>query len=131
MEFESKGNVIPAAVVATIVSAILIWFGTGLEPLWPLLWLAPFPLLLLCLGQRTWPGLVATAGAWFAGTFSFWNYFRALQSPPAAFLVIAGSISAAMTLSAFLFRALIKKGAVWTALLAFPATVVCFEYLRN
>ena len=131
MEFEGKGNAIPAATVATIVSAILIWFGTGLEPLWPLLWLAPFPLLLLCLGPRAWPGLVATGAAWFVGAFSFWNYFRVLQSPPTAFLAFAASISAVMTLSAFLFRALVKKGAVWGGLLAVPAIVVSFEYLRN
>jgi apolipoprotein N-acyltransferase len=131
MEFESKGAAVLATTAATVVSAILIWFGTGLEPIWPLLWFAPFPLLLLCLGRRTWPELVATAVAWFFGTFSFWNYFRLLQSPPAAFLGIAAAISAVMTFGAFLFRALVRKGAVWSGLVAFPATVVSFEYLRN
>jgi len=131
MEFERKTGGVALTIAVTIASTALIWFGTGLEPLWPLLWLAPFPTLLVCLDKRPWPGLAATALAWFVGTFSFWAYFRHLQLPPAAFLVIAGAICAAMTLAALLFRILVRKGAVWIGLLAFPAVVVSFEYLRN
>ncbi len=131
MEFESKGSAILLTPAVTIVSAVLIWFGTGLEPLWPLLWLAPFPPLLLCLCQPSWPGLVAMTLAWLIGTLSFWNYFRVLQTPPSAYLGIAGAICAVMTFGAFLFRVLVRRGAVWSGLLAFPVTVVSFEYLRN
>jgi len=131
MEFESKGSAILRTAAATIASAILIWFGTGLDPFWPLLWVAPCLPLLLCLDKRPWPGLIAMALSWFIGTLSFWNYLRQLQLPLAAFLGIAGAICAAMVFGAFLFRVLVRRGAVWSGILAFPATIVSFEYLRN
>ena len=34
------------AAAAIAATAVLVWFGTGLEPFWPLLWFAPLPVLL-------------------------------------------------------------------------------------
>ena len=131
MEFESKSSAILAVAFATVISAVLIWFGNDLDPFWPLLWLAPLPPLLLSLGRRPWAGLLAMAAGFFIGAFSLWNYFHLLQLPTVVFLIIAGSLSVVVTIGAFLFRTLVRRGAVWSGLLAFPATIVSFEYLRN
>ena len=32
-------------IAAGLASAVLVYFGTGLYPMWPLLWLAPIPVL--------------------------------------------------------------------------------------
>ena len=35
-------------------SAALLWFGSGLHPLWPLMWFAPLPVLLLAVRATAW-----------------------------------------------------------------------------
>jgi hypothetical protein len=46
--------------VAAFAAAGALHFGTGLEPLWPLAWLAPLLAAAVILGRlamkRTWPG---------------------------------------------------------------------------
>ena len=39
------------AIIAVACTAVLVWFGTGLYPKWPLLWLAPLPVLLLAVSR--------------------------------------------------------------------------------
>jgi apolipoprotein N-acyltransferase len=52
--------------VAQASTAMLVWFGNGLNPWWPLLWLAPLAVLVFALrsswqsaalvsGRRGWP----------------------------------------------------------------------------
>ena len=42
---------------AVLFSAAGWWFGTGLHPLWPLLWVAPVPVLLLSANLSPFPAL--------------------------------------------------------------------------
>ena len=34
------------AFLTIAVSATLFWFGNGLNPIWPLMWIAPLPVLM-------------------------------------------------------------------------------------
>ena len=113
-------------------TAALLWFGGGLNPWWPLLWFAPLPVLVYASRSAWWSaGLVAVV-AWFVGGLSKWHYFRDVLHAP---LVVAANvvIGPALVFAAavLLFRALLRRGAVWSALLAFPAVWVTFEYLFN
>jgi apolipoprotein N-acyltransferase len=113
-------------------TAALLWFGAGLNPSWPLLWLAPLPVLIYAARSAWWSaGLVAVV-AWFAGGLSMWHYFRDVLHAPlavAANVVIGPALVFAVAV--LLFRALLRRGAVWSALVAFPAAWVTFEYLFN
>jgi apolipoprotein N-acyltransferase len=51
--------------------------------------------------------------------------------PPAAWLVAFGLEAAMFALASLLFRALVCRRAVWSALAGFPAVWVSFEYVRN
>jgi len=120
-----------AALLAIAVTAALVWFGTGLNPYWPLLWFAPIPVMLFA-SRTAWPSAAGTAFlAWFAGSFSFWRYFRLLGMPPAVVVFILAFGAVAFTLAVLLSRTLLRRGAPWSALFAFPAAWVTCEWFRN
>ncbi|MEU0795950.1 acyltransferase [Amycolatopsis sp. NPDC005961] len=110
------------AVVATVASAVLFFFGTGLDPVPELAWLAPLPILLLA--PRV-PGAAALGCAFLAhlaGSAGTWSYFwHSLAVPrPAAIAILAGS-ALLFALSAGLFRLLVRRRHGLVAALAAPA----------
>jgi apolipoprotein N-acyltransferase len=119
------------ACLAVVSAAGLAWFGSGLDPWWPLLWFAPLPVLLFASRSSWWGAALAAFFAWFAGNFNMWHYFRVLHTPPAIWMSIFCMSALLFTASVLLFRALLRRGAWWSALLAFPVTWVSFEYLLN
>jgi len=113
-------------------TALLVWFGTGLYPRWPLLWLAPFPVLLFASRGSWWSTALTAFLSWLLGSLNLWYFFSAvLRIPLAIRAEILAILALAFTLAVLLFRALLKRGAWWSALLAFPAVWVSFEYLFN
>jgi apolipoprotein N-acyltransferase len=121
-----------AAFLAVVSTAALVWFGTGLNPTWPLLWFAPLPVLLF--GSRSsWRGAAVTADlAWLIGNLNLWCYFSAVLHLPLAVRVLILGIPALVFMAAvLLYRALLGRGAWWSALVAFPAVWVSCEYLLN
>jgi apolipoprotein N-acyltransferase len=121
---------IAVALLAAGGSAVLIWFGTGLHPLWPLIWLAPLPLLA---ARSTWweAGLTA-ALAWAVGNLNMQHYYATALHVPLPVRIEADLAPALIfALAVLLFRALLRRGAAWSALLAFPAAWVSFEYVLN
>jgi apolipoprotein N-acyltransferase len=60
-----------------------------------------------------------------------WHYFHVLHAPPSTWLLMFSIEALLFTASVLLFRALLLRGAWWSALLAFPGTWVSFEYLLN
>jgi apolipoprotein N-acyltransferase len=124
----------PRAVVALLaiaVTAALVWFGKGLNPYWPLLWFAPIPVLLFA-SCTAWPSAALTAFlAWFLGSFSFWRYFHLLGTPPALVAFSFALEAVAYTLAVLLFRALLRRRAHWSALFAYPAAWMTYEWVRN
>ncbi len=121
-----------AGTLAVLLTATLIWFGTGLTPWWPCMWFAPLPVLLFA-AEATWwaAGLVALA-ALPLGMLNIWDFFmHFLRLPPGILVRIYAVEGIVFALAVLLYRALLKRGAHWTALLAFPALLVSFEWLLN
>ncbi len=117
---------------AVLLTAAMVWFGTSLHPYWPLMWLAPLPVLLFA-HRASWWGAALVAGFGFMlGYLNLWVLFHdLLQAPPPILVQIYLSEGIAYALAVCLYRALLRRGAHWMALLAFPAVIVCFEYLLN
>ena len=119
-------------IVACLTTAVFIWFGTGLEPLWPLMWVAPLPVLLFAPGATAWATALVAGGAMILGLLNLWSFLHGALAVPVPILVRIYLIEGAMfALATLLFRALAQRKAYWSALLAFPAFWVSFEWLLN
>lgn len=132
MASDSNIRRIAFTLLAGAAAALMIWFGTGLDPWWPLLWFAPLPVLLVA-ARASWriAGLTALV-AWAAGSMNLWHYFHtALQVPVIGCVEIVVAPAVVFALSVLLYRALLLRGAAWSALLALPALRVAFEYIFN
>ena len=123
---------IGAALLALATTAVLVWFGSGLFPMWPLLWLAPLPVLLFSARSSWWAAGLTAAGAWVAGGLNMGHYFSsALHVPLVGRLEILIAPALVFALAVLLHRALLQRGSPWSALVAFPAAWVSFEYIFN
>jgi apolipoprotein N-acyltransferase len=119
-------------VAAMAATALLLWFGTGLHPWWPLMWFAALPALCFALGASAWGAALAAGMAMFLGLFNLWGYLHGALGVPAAVLVrLYVLYGVAMALATLLFRQLARRRHYWSALLAFPAFWVSFEWLQN
>jgi apolipoprotein N-acyltransferase len=117
------------AVVAT--SAMLFW-GTGLHPLWWLTWFAPLPILLISPRLRRGHIFLAAALAWFLGSLNMWAYLlTALEMPVVLVLLLSVIPACLFGLPVLLFRRFILRGDLWKAALSFPVFWVTLEYLNN
>ena len=119
-------------VAATLAMALLVYFGTGLEPFWPLMWFAPLPVLLFAADASWWAAALAGGFGVMLGILDLWGYFHDYLGVPAPFLVqIYLSEGIAYGLAILLFRALVRRKAWWSALIAVPSVVVTFEWFLN
>ena len=121
-----------AALLAVVSTSVLFWFGNGLNPWWPLVWFAPLPVLLFASRSSWWGAALAAALSLLIGSLNLWHYFHAaLHAPPLLWAGIYSIAALVFAAAVLLFRALLLRGASWSALLAFPATWVSSEYARN
>jgi apolipoprotein N-acyltransferase len=120
-----------AALLTIAASATLFWFGDGLNPMWPLVWIAPLPVLLFALRNSRRTTATTAFLSVFLGSLNLWHYLHILGAPPTAWIIIFTIAALAFMAAVLLFRALALRGAVWSALVAFPAAWVVYEYLRN
>jgi apolipoprotein N-acyltransferase len=120
------------ALAATALSAVGWWFGSGLNPLWWVTWLAPLPVLLLATRSRARWAASAAFAAYLLGSFNQWTYARHDIGLPIAVIALAfGMTALTFTLGVWLFRRLLRRRhAVGTAL-AVPAMWVAIEYLNS
>ncbi len=119
------------ALLAAAATAALLYFGNGLMPLWPLIWFAPLPVLLLALRRSAWQGGLLAFAAWLAGCLNLWHYFRVVGIPRAAWLVYCGATALAFAVCVLLLRGLARRRLFWSAWVALPAGWVSFEFVRN
>src|ERR1700704_508346 len=63
-------------VAAIAASGTMFFFGTGLRPLWWLMWLAPLPVLLVAPRVSGLTGFGVATLSWFFGTLNMWRYLR-------------------------------------------------------
>ncbi len=114
-----------AALLVIASTSTLVYFGNGLNPLWPLLWFAPLPVLLFAARSSWWSAMLTAFFSWLIGCLNMYEYFSLLQIP---WLAVFSFIALVFTMAVLLFRALLLRGATWSALVAFPAAWVTFEF---
>ncbi|WIV58236.1 nitrilase-related carbon-nitrogen hydrolase [Amycolatopsis nalaikhensis] len=110
------------AVLAALASAVLFFFGTGLDPVPELAWLAPLPILLLAPRVPGWATLACAFAAHLAGSAGTWSYFwHSLSVPRPAALGILGGSAVLFAVCAGLFGLLARRGHAVLAAVAAPA----------
>jgi apolipoprotein N-acyltransferase len=131
MAFGVKLPSVVEATLACAATAAMLYFGNGLNPVWPLMWVAPLPVLCFATHRGRWSAALVAGIASLAGALTFWEYFRVLGLPAMAWLGLFGVAAVVFALAVVLFRALLLRNRVSSAVLAFPAAWVTFEYVRN
>ncbi|MEW9528590.1 nitrilase-related carbon-nitrogen hydrolase [Microbispora sp. NPDC049125] len=119
-----------AAVLGTGLSAGLLYFGTGLDPIPWLTWIAPLPVLLLAPRVSAFGAAVAALTAWTAGGLGMWSLYRdrlELPLPLALLNLLTPALVAAVAV--LTFRALLRRALPALAAVAVPAIWVSAEYL--
>lgn len=117
---------------ALLTSSLLLFFGTGLQPIWWFTWFAPFPVLWVAPRIGGLPAFAMAALSWFAGGLNLWHYLVGLiQIPLGVFLGIVSTSSLFFGLAVLTHRAFMVRGFRWRAALSFPALWVTFEYLTS
>ncbi len=119
-------------ILAALMTATLIWCGTGLEPFWLFTWFAPLPVLLFAAETSWWAAALAAFFGMTLGLLNLWGlFYGALHAPLGIVVRIYAIEGIVFALAVLLWRALLKRGAHWSAALAFPALLVSFEWLMN
>jgi apolipoprotein N-acyltransferase len=118
-----------AVVAASAATAILVFFGTGLHPVWWLAWFAPVPVLAIAPRLRARSAFLAAAIAWAAGGLNLWSYLHGVIGVPAGVTLGALLLPAIVFGAAVLaFRGLTGRGRPGRAMLVLPALWVAYEY---
>jgi apolipoprotein N-acyltransferase len=118
------------AVVAALASAVALHFGTRLEPLWLLAWLAPFPVLVVAARSSVRLAFAVAFVAWALGHLHLWPYLRgALRVPPPVVVAVIVPPAIAFALIVLVSRVHLRRGRPWSAALAVPAMWVSVEFL--
>jgi len=120
------------AAAAVTPAAVLNWFGNGLNPLWPLMWIAMLPVLWFALESSPAAAGIVAAASILLGALNMWQYLHVVLGAPASVWFSVYAVAAiAGAAAVVLFRALALKGHTWLAALSYPAAWTACEYLRN
>lgn len=117
---------------AGAASALLLYFGTGLHPIWWLLWFAPVPIIAIAprLGWRA--SFLLAVVAWFVGALNQWDYFKREVELPLWLIVVALLVPAIIFgFGVLRTRAFLRHGWLFASALYFPAYWVTYEYFTE
>ena len=132
MAFVEKRPIL-AATLAVLTTAALLLAGNGMNPIWLLMWLAFIPVLVFAAETTSW--LLAAAAAALSmllGSLTMLYYLHfVLRIPITAWLIPFSIASLLFAAGVLLFRALLHRGAVFSALIALPAFWSSVEYLAS
>ncbi|MGN6092850.1 MAG: apolipoprotein N-acyltransferase [Luteibacter jiangsuensis] len=122
----------PAWVLATALTAICWWYGSGTHPVWWATWLAPLPVLWLASRVRTPWAVAATFLAMAVGSANLWSYMYSHIRLPLAVVIYAMALPGAMAaLCVLLHKRLLLRGRPVAATLAVPVTWVALAFFNN
>ena len=117
-------------IAAVLATAVLAYFGTGLHPLWPLLWFAPVPVLALAPRLGAGRAFLMAFVAWFLGQMNEWKYLAYGIQLPVPLIVVSFTITAGLFgLGVLLVRGFLRRGLIFLAALSFPLYLATYEYL--
>jgi apolipoprotein N-acyltransferase len=116
------------AIICALLGGVLFFFSVELNTVWPLMWIAPVPLLWLAYGPaRTWHVFAASFAAYAIGQFNLFEAYWLMA--PVFSIVIA--ITAAIYAATMLFaRAAQRHLPATAAVLAFPLLWTSVEYIN-
>jgi apolipoprotein N-acyltransferase len=118
-------------IAAGLASASLSYLGTGLHPVWWMLWLAPVPVLAIAPELRGSVAFLLGSGAWLIGEMNQWNYVTQELRMPRQIVILYFVIPAVVFGLGVLFvRSFLRRGLLFFAALAFPVYWVTCEYLN-
>ncbi|WP_246410011.1 nitrilase-related carbon-nitrogen hydrolase [Granulicella aggregans] len=114
-------------------TAALLLVGNGMEPVWPLMWIAFVPVLWLATVVDSW---IFTAGAaalaMLLGSLNMLYYLHfVLQAPMSAWLIPFSIAPLLFAGGVLLFRGLVLCGAVISATIALPAFWTVCEFIAS
>ena len=117
-------------IAAGLASAALSYFGTGLYPIWWLLWLAPVPVLAIAPRLGGSAAFLLGSIAWLIGEMNQWNYVMHRIELPVQTIILFFVITAVVFGLGVLFvRSFLRRGSLFLAAVAFPVYWVMYEYL--
>lgn len=107
----------------------MLWYGTGLHPVWWLMWIAPLPVLYAAARAKQSAAFFMAFGAWAAGGLNMWQYLYGLLGVPLWIAVLADLAPALVfAIAVVVWRAFAMRGALIRASIGFAAIWVCFEF---
>ena len=128
----SGGSAALVAATATLASSAMWFGGTGLAPVWWLIWLAPLPILLVSTRTSGWRAFWLAAISWSLGCVNMWHYLVKAIELPLALVVLSALVPALLyAVTVLQFRRFALRGAWWKAAFVFPTLWVSLEYLNN
>jgi apolipoprotein N-acyltransferase len=132
MASKIDGSALLTWLIATALAALGWWFGSELQPIWWLTWLAPLPVLWLAPRvQARWAALAAFV-AFALGGLNQWAYLHTYIHLPMPVIVYAiGLPSFGLMLCVLLFRRLLLRGHALAAALSMPSAWVAIEYINS
>jgi apolipoprotein N-acyltransferase len=115
-------------IAALTASGAMLWFGTGLHPIWWLTWIAPLPVLFAARRANATAAFFLAFGAWAIGDMNQWQYLHGLIGIPLgpSSLAIAGP-ALVFAAAVIFWRAFARRGAPIRAALGFAAVWVTYE----
>jgi apolipoprotein N-acyltransferase len=123
---------------ASLISATLFFFGTGLHPIWWFTWLAPLPVLWIATRLRPLTAFAVAALAWVLGSLNMAGYYWTVGAIPnaraASALILATILlipACAFGLAVLLWRTFARRDSLWLAALALPSVWTAYEFLLS
>src|SRR6202042_3729126 len=122
-----------AATLAVLTTAGLLLAGNGMNPVWPLMWIAFIPVLLLATETTSWRVAAGAAAlSMLLGSLTMLYYLNfALHFPVVAWVIPFSIASLLFAAGVLLFRGLLHQGAVFSAVIALPSFWTVCEYLAS
>jgi apolipoprotein N-acyltransferase len=129
MDSKPEGRELAVASMATALSSVAFYFGTGLLPPWWLIWVAALPILWTAPRINPWLAVLTAFLARGIGALNSWNYHQHLQMPLWVSLLLVVEPALVFTLAVLVYRTFTRRRQPWLAILAYPSFIVACEYL--
>lgn len=125
-----RAEALPVKLAAGVASAVLYWFGTNLEPIPWLTWIAPLPVLLLATRVRVrWSAPIGGVAYAVGGTPTWWYLLDPIGVPVPAVL---GMAALAVVMGGVMvggFGLLARRGRPLAAAVFAPSVWIALEFV--
>ena len=120
----------PALALAALVTGALGFASTGLDGWWPLVWLAPLPVLALAFRASARQAAAMAFAAWALNGLNLFTFMLRLTPPPIAVAVVLVP-ALAFALCVLAARRAVRRLPPGAAVFAFPLAWTAIEFLLS